>query len=146
MIDRPMVSLAKMIHIMSTFTMLNFKSSREGQPTLTETYRKLLLNFVTFNPLQKPILNYSNKNQEFKKRLLIKKKEYQEPSNGWINIFPQIKDLKRKFRGKLTGRRENWWKLFKLNLFFGILKLFLFLWKFNFEMNEEGQAEKWWES
>jgi hypothetical protein len=33
-----------------------------------------------------------------------------------------------------------------LNLFFGILKLFLFLWKFNFEMNEEGQAEKWWES
>jgi hypothetical protein len=67
---------------MSTFTMLNFKSSREGQPTLTETYRKLLLNFVTFNPLQKPILNYSNKNQEFKKRLLIKKKEYQEPSNG----------------------------------------------------------------
>jgi hypothetical protein len=66
--DRPMVSLAKMIHIISTLAMQNFKSSREGQPiTLTETYRKLLLNFVTFNSLQKPILNYSNKNQEFKK-------------------------------------------------------------------------------
>ncbi len=35
--DEPMVSLAKMVHIVSTFTVPNFETNKEGQQiTLTE--------------------------------------------------------------------------------------------------------------
>ncbi len=44
--DGPMVSLAKMVYIASTFTMPNFTTNKEGQQ-ITLTLEKVSLNFLS---------------------------------------------------------------------------------------------------